>query len=126
LSLKHSRLRHNTGVVLYQLDWLFSSIIISTLLTGKLLYAKNTNDATKEARQLFQRALDIRTTKLGVYHQSTKAIRRALMGLETTDVALQFGTSLAIKEQPLVLLRDYKQQLIARSTSRLTIQGKSA
>ncbi|KAK3745822.1 hypothetical protein QZH41_017139 [Actinostola sp. cb2023] len=102
-------------------------LVASTLYKlGKLLYAKNTNDATKEARQLFQRALDIRTTKLGVYHQSTKAIRRALMGLETTDVALQFGTSLAIKEQPLVLLRDYKQQLIARSTSRLTIQGKSA
>lgn len=90
------------------------------------MYTKDTKDDTKEARQLFQRALDIRSNKLGVYHPSTKAVRRALMNLETIDVALQFGTSLAIKEKPLVLLRDYKRELIVRSTSRLAIKGKSS
>ncbi|XP_032217756.1 tetratricopeptide repeat protein 41 isoform X2 [Nematostella vectensis] len=92
--------------------------VASTLFKlGKLLRVKNTKDATREAKQLFQRSLDIRTAKLGVYHSATKTVRRELMGLEMADVALTFGTSAAIKEQPMLMLRDYKAQLLAKSAS---------
>ena len=73
------------------------------LISGKLLQAKGTKDATREAKVLFQRALDIRTATQGVYHRDTKLIRRALMSLETADMVTKYSGKGTAKENDLAL-----------------------
>ena len=96
-------------------------------LAGKLLQAKGTKDAVLEAKQLLQRALDIRTAKLGVYNNLTKAIRRSLMSLETVDVAAKFtgrGTSkgdLALEGRQKTSQRTSQ---LAKSPSKVTVLSK--
>lgn len=67
-----------------------------------------TKDSTREARLLFQRALDIRTAKQGVYHRDTKLIRRALVSLETVDVAAKYYGKGTPKEREILALDDQK------------------
>ena len=42
---------------------------------------KGTEDSREEARNLLERAVDIKTEKLGVYHERTKEVRRILVKL---------------------------------------------
>ena len=61
-------------------------------IPGKLLQQKSSKDSTREAKQLLQRALDICTAKLGVYHMTSKLVRRYLMSLETVDAAAKLSS----------------------------------
>ncbi|KAJ7379381.1 hypothetical protein OS493_016618 [Desmophyllum pertusum] len=87
-------------------------LVANTLFKlGKLLHAKGTKDATREAKLLFQRALDIRTAKQGVYHSNTKTIRRALMALETVDLGAKFSGMGTGKQQELLALDGLRSRL---------------
>ena len=86
--------------------------------TGRLLQAKGKKDATREAKQLFQRALDIRTAKQGVYHVETKLIRRALMSLETVDVSAKFSGKGTVIEKELRALDGVTSRPLTKSSSR--------
>lgn len=75
-------------------------MVASTLFKlSKLLQAKGTKDATREAKLLLQRALDIRTSKQGVYHKETEVIRRALTLMETSEVAVKLGGKATRKDR---------------------------
>lgn len=87
-------------------------------LPGKLLQSKGTKDATREAKLLFQRALDIHTAKQGVYHTDTKTIRRALMSLETVDVGAKFSGKGTAKDQELLALDGLRSRPLTKASSR--------
>lgn len=86
--------------------------------SGKLLQSKGTKDATREAKLLFQRALDIRTAKQGVYHTDTKTIRRALMSLETVDLGAKFSSKGTGKDQELLALEGLRSRSLTKTSSR--------
>lgn len=90
----------------------------SLQLPGKLLQSKGTKDATREAKLLFQRALDINTAKQGVYHTDTKTIRRALMSLETVDVGAKFCGKGTAKDQELLALDGLRSRPLTKTSSR--------
>lgn len=93
-------------------------LVANTLFKlGKLLQSKGKKDATSEAKQLFQRALDIRTSKQGVYHTDTKLIRRALMSLETVDVSAKFSSKGTAKEQKLLALDGLRGRSLTKTSS---------
>ena len=97
---------------------LFSLLISSLQLPGKLLQSKGTKDATREAKQLFQRALDIHTAKQGVYHTDTKTVRRTLMSLETVDVGAKFSGKGTAKDQELLALDGLRSRPLTKTSSR--------
>jgi len=103
---------------LFPLEVAFFWLISSLQLPGKLLQSKGTKDATREAKLLFQRALDIRTVKQGVYHTDTKTIRRALMSLETVDVGAKFSGKATAKDQELLALDGLRSRPITKTPSR--------
>ena len=93
---------------------------------GKLLQAKGTKDAIREAKLLFQRALDIRTAKQGVYHTEANTIRRALMSLETVDVGAKFSGKGTGKEKELLALEGLRSRPLTKTSSRVDFRQASA
>lgn len=103
-----------------------SRFVCSHLNSGKLLQAKGTKDATREAKLLFQQALDIRTATQGVYHRDTKLIRRALMSLETADVAAKFSGKGTAKEKELLALEGQRSRSLTKTSSRNNLVFRQA
>ena len=94
-------------------------------MPGKLLQSKGTKDATREAKQFFQRALDIHTAKQGVYHTDTKTIRRALMSLETVDVGAKFSGKGTAKHQQLLALDGLRSRPVTKTSRNLDFRQAS-
>ena len=80
----------------------------------------------REAKLLFQRALDIRTSKQGVYHAETKTIRRALVSLETVDVGAKFSGKGSGKEKELLALEGVRSRPLTKASSRVDFRQASA
>lgn len=105
-------------IVLFQDSQLILTNVFIFHWLGKLLQAKGTKDAAAEAKVLFQRALDIRTSHQGVYHRDSKLIRRTLMLLETSEVAARLGEKATRKARDPYALSGRTSLLSTRKTSR--------
>ena len=102
-----------------------SWFIWSFQLPGKLLQSKGTKDATREAKLLFQRALDIHTAKQGVYHTDTKTIRRALTSLETVDLGARFSGKGTAKDRELLALDGLRSRPFTKTSRNLDFRQAS-
>ena len=109
-----------------KLRFFFFRLTSSSQLPGKLLQSKGTKDATREAKLLFQRALDIHTATQGVYHTDTKTIRRALMSLETVDVGAKFSSKGTAKDQELLALDGLRSRPLTKTSRNVDFRKASA